>query len=431
MSTSANTFESFKLNKQILQALDESGFTQPTAIQQKAIPLLLAGHDLIGIAQTGTGKTAAYALPILMKVKYAQGMDPRALILTPTRELAQQVLEQFQRFGKYTDLRIVGLYGGSSIKIQREALEPGVDILVATPGRFMDLYQEQRFGAKSIKTLVLDEADRLMDMGFMPQIKKVQELMPRKRQNMLFSATMPQKVERLAEEFLDFPERLEIAPQASISQTIDHWHYKVPNLKTKIHLLQYLLEQKAFNKAIIFTKTKANANNLFKFITRKISDQARVIHGNKDQNARINAMKDFSAGEIKYLVATDVVARGIDIQDVGLVINFDVPMQYEDYVHRIGRTGRHHASGEAVTFINAAEEYHLQRIEEIIQQSIREETLPASVEITPTPREEAQEIARQLDFQRRKEDPDFKGAFHDKKQKPGSKKGNKQRRSKR
>ncbi len=431
MSTTANTFESFKLNKQILQALDESGFTQPTAIQQKAIPLLLAGHDLIGIAQTGTGKTAAYALPILMKVKYAQGMDPRALILTPTRELAQQVLEQFQRFGKYTDLRIVGLYGGSSIKTQREALEPGVDIIVATPGRFMDLYQEQHFGAKSIKTLVLDEADRLMDMGFMPQIKKVQELMPRKRQNMLFSATMPQKVERLAEEFLDFPERLEIAPQASISQTIDHWHYKVPNLKTKIHLLQYLLEQKAFNKAIIFTKTKANANNLFKFITRKISDQARVIHGNKDQNARINAMKDFSSGEIKCLVATDVVARGIDIQDVGLVINFDVPMQYEDYVHRIGRTGRHHASGEAVTFINAAEEYHLQRIEEIIQQSIREETLPTNVEITPTPKEEAQEIARQLDFQRRKHDPDFKGAFHDKKQKPANKKGNKQRRSKR
>lgn len=416
MSQDIKSFSDFKLNKQLLSAVAEAGYQEPTEIQKKAIPLLLAGHDLLGIAPTGTGKTAAYVLPLLMKVKYAQGNSPRALILAPTRELVLQIEEEVREFSKYTDLRCLPLYGGTGIKAQLAKVEEGVDILVATPGRFLDAYRSGSLLTKEIKILVLDEADKMMDMGFMRQINSVLEVIPVKRQNALFSATMPDKVLRLSENFLEFPETVEVSPQSTTAETVDQLLYEVPNYKTKINLLLYLLSQvERFNRVMVFAKTKKTADDVSKYLRRKLMQEVRVIHANKGQNTRINAMEDFKEGKVQVLVATDVASRGIDVSLVSHVINFDVPIIYEDYVHRIGRTGRAKHSGEAITFMNPAEAYHIEKIEKMIRQPIPSAFLPEDLTIEKTPFVEQQEIAREIDEQRRKEDPDFAGAFHEKK----------------
>jgi len=411
------SFEKFKLNRQLLNAITDLGYEQATEIQEKAIPLILAGHDVLGIAQTGTGKTAAYAIPLIMKVKYAQGESPRALVLAPTRELCLQIAENISKLAKYTDLRILAVFGGKGIKAQVAELKKGVDILVATPGRFMDIYLTGELPTKQIQMLVLDEADKMMDMGFMPQIHRILEVVPaKKRQNLLFSATMPEKVVKLTEDFLEFPMRVEVTPQATTAETIEQILYKVPNLKTKIEFLSYLLAKEEFTKIIVFTKTKENANNIYKFISRKFGeDKVKVIHANKDQNARLNAMETFKNSDLRILVATDVATRGIDVSHVSHVINFDVPILYEEYVHRIGRTGRANNTGVAITFANDAEMYHIAKIEQIIRMQIPVGAIPAEVKIYETPFEERQAIAREIDAQKRKENPEFKGAFHEKK----------------
>ena len=415
---SANSFEDLKLNRQLLNAVADAGYNQPTEIQLKAIPRILNGHDVMGIAQTGTGKTAAFVLPILMKIKYAQGDDVRALILAPTKELVMQIAEVTQQLASYTDLRIIVLYGGVGPKKQIELLESGVDIIVATPGRFQELYTKGHIGARFIKTLVLDEADRMMDMGFMPQIRNVLEVIPVKRQNLLFSATMPEKVLQLSEEFLEFPEVVEVTPQATPAQTINQIFYRVPNVKTKINLLEHLLEEESLSRVIIFTRKRQAANDVYKFIERKKLGKVNVLHANKGQNSRIAAMNAFKKGELRILVTTDVSSRGIDVTEVSHVINFDVPVVYEDYVHRIGRTGRAEMTGVAITLVNKSEEYHLGKIEKVIRQSITEKKLPGEVEVTKTPFVEDQEMEREIDHQKRIENPDFKGAFHEKKKKP-------------
>jgi ATP-dependent RNA helicase RhlE len=414
---SANSsFENFDLNRQLLNAIADSGFEQPTEIQEKCIPIVLGGQEVIGIAQTGTGKTAAYLLPILMKIKYAQGKDPRALILAPTKELTLQIASHATGFAKYTDLRVLPVYGGTGTKAQIEKLQEGVDIIVATPGQFMELYLRGELVTKQIKYLVLDEADRMMDMGFMPQLRKIFEVIPRKRQNLLFSATFPAKVERLSAEFLEFPVKIEVTPQATTAKQVEQEIYHIPNLKTKINFLEYLLRTKEeFNRVLVFTRTKEVADNVFHFIDRKGLGPARVIHSNKGQNPRINAVNEFKEGKIRVLVSTDVTARGIDIAKVSHVINFDVPILYEDYVHRIGRTGRAFQEGKAITFATEAERYHVSKIEEIIREKIPIKQLPADVEVAETPFEEAQAMAREIDWQKRKEDPTFKGAFHERK----------------
>ncbi len=412
----AATFEQFNLNRQLLDAVKDAGFSNPTDIQQKAIPVILGGQEVIGIAQTGTGKTAAYLLPVLMKIKYAQGSDPRAIVLVPTKELSLQITEHAKAFAKNTDLRIHAIYGGVGTKAQIEAIKNGVDILIATPGRFMDLYLASELPVKQIKTLVIDEADRMMDMGFMPQLRKIFEIIPRKRQNLLFSATFPEKVERLSADFLEFPVKIEVTPQATPARQVNQVTYRVPNLKTKINFIEYLLQDReTFNRVMIFTRTKANADAVSKYLERKELGPVKVIHSNKGQNTRINAVNEFKEGNLRVLVTTDVTARGIDITKVSHVINFDVPILYEDYVHRIGRTGRAFQEGSAITFVNKAEEYHIQKIEKLIREKIREEKIPAGVEITKTPFEESQDMAREIDQQKRKDNPDFKGAFHDKK----------------
>ena len=412
-----NSFTQFKLNKQLLSAIEELEYTEPTEIQKKGIPLILNGHDVLGIAQTGTGKTAAFVLPILMKVKYAQGNDPRALILAPTKELVFQIEQNCREMAKYTDLRFAVLYGGVGPKTQMEVLDAGVDIIVATPGRFLDLYQRGSIFTKAIKTLVLDEADKMMDMGFMPQIRKILEVIPVKRQNLLFSATMPEKVMQLSEEFLDFPEIAEVTPQATTVDTIEQVYYEVPNIKTKINFLESLLQDASLNRVIVFTRTKQTADNVFKYLERKNLGPARVIHSNKGQHSRMNAMNEFKEGDLRVLVTTDVSSRGIDVSEISHVVNFDVPHVYEDYVHRIGRTGRAQKEGKAITMANKSELYHIGKIEQLIQQNIKQYPLPSSVTVEKTPFVEEQEMNRAIDHQKRQDNPDFKGAFHEKKAK--------------
>lgn len=411
-----NSFNKFDLNKQLLMAVEELGYTEPSEIQDKAIPLIMAGHDVLGIAQTGTGKTAAYLLPILMKIKYAQGLDARCMIFAPTRELVMQIDASILELAKYTDIRHVALFGGLGPKSQIENLKKGVDIIVATPGRFMDLYLLGEIVTKSLQYLVLDEADKMMDMGFMPQIRKILEIIPRKRKNLLFSATFQPRVEKLSEEFLEAPVKVEITPSATAASTISQKMFRVPNFKTKINLLGFLLDSDVITRAMVFCRTKTVADNVFKYLERKVlgSNNVRVIHANKGQNTRINAVEDFRGGRIKVLVSTDVAARGIDVNAVSHVINFDVPLIYEDYVHRIGRTGRAKLEGEAITFVMEHEEYHLEKIQKIIRTQIPAEEIPNIVKIEETSFEENQEILKAIDEQRKKSDPDFQGAFHEK-----------------
>jgi ATP-dependent RNA helicase RhlE len=414
--SSAADWNEYKLNKQLLDAVVDAGFSVPTEIQQKCIPLISNGQQVIGIAQTGTGKTAAYMLPVLLKLRFAQGAEVRALILVPTKELVIQVAEQARVFAKYTDLRVVDIYGGVGTKTQIEKIQGGVDLLIATPGRFLELYQRNELPLKQIKTLVLDEADKMMDMGFMPQLRKIFEVIPPKRQNILFSATFPQKVERLAEEFLDFSVRVEVTPQATVAVEVEQALYHIPNALTKINFLEHLLTKNDdLNRVMIFTRTKGVADNVSKFLDRKKLGPVRVVHSNKGQNSRINAVNEFKEGKLRILVATDVASRGIDVTNVSHVINFDVPIVYEDYVHRTGRTGRAFQKGKAITLVTDAEKYHIDKIEKIIREKIPIKKLPKEIVIEPTPVEEAQLMAREIDRQKRYEDPEFKGAFHEKK----------------
>ncbi|MBC7915235.1 MAG: DEAD/DEAH box helicase [Pyrinomonadaceae bacterium] len=411
-----SSFNDFKLNPQILNAISDAGFEEPTLIQQKAIAPILSGQDIMGIAQTGTGKTAAFVLPLLMKLKYAQGNDPRALILAPTRELAMQIEEHIKILAKYTDLRTAVIYGGLGPKIQKDQLEKGIDILVATPGRFLDLYLTGDINTRSLLFMVLDEADKMMDMGFIGSIHRILEVVPRKRQNLLFSATMSDLVHKISGDFLKFPTIIEASEQATPAESVNQVLYYVPNNKTKINLLQHLLKGEEFNRLIIFCKTKTTADNIFKFLERRYTlDEIRVIHANKGQNTRINSINAFKEGGVRVLVATDVASRGIDVSNVSHVINFDVPIIIEDYVHRIGRTGRANSIGDAITFCNEAEKYYIHKIEKLIRQQIAVKNIPEGVFLEETPYEERQSIAREIDNQKRKENPDFKGAFHEKK----------------
>jgi ATP-dependent RNA helicase RhlE len=410
-------FEEFNLNRQILNAVEDAGFTVATPIQEKAIAPVLSGQDICGIAETGTGKTAAYVLPMLMQLKYAQGDAARALILAPTRELAMQIAEHVQMFSKYTDLRSAVIYGGLGPKTQIAKLKEGVDLIIATPGRFLDLYLAGHINTQYIKFLVLDEADKMMDMGFIGSIHRILEVVPRRRQNLLFSATMSELVQKIAGDFLKHPTIIEASQQATPAATVTQSLYEVPNFKTKINLLQNLLKSdEEVKRLIIFCKTKVVADNISSFIERRFGAEAvRVIHANKGQNTRINSINSFKEGNIRVLVATDVASRGIDVSEVSHVINFDVPIIIEDYVHRIGRTGRAFSSGIAITFCTEAEKYYIKKIEKLIRQTIPVVALPADVFVEETPYEERQLIAKEIDLQKRKDDPTFMGAFHEKK----------------
>ncbi len=412
----STTFDKFGIGKSILKALDEIGFVEPTPVQELAIPAIKSGQDVLGIAQTGTGKTAAYLIPILMKLVKAEGVDPRALILVPTRELAIQVGEDLEELTQYTNLRSAAVFGGIGWTKHAELVEPGVDIVVATPGRLWDLYKVGALRFKKIKTLVIDEADRMLDMGFLPQLNQLFEVIPAKRQNLLFSATFSDNVEAISHEFLTFPTRVEVAPSATTADKVEQYFYRLPNFRSKLNLINYLLTSKEeYSRVLIFCATKENAELVFKVLDRKVEGEVRVLHSNKAQNSRINAIQAFKEGSVRVLISTDVSARGIDVSMISHVINFDIPTHYEDYVHRVGRTARANNHGVAISFLKPDEELHLVNIEELIRMELVELPVPEEVELVESSRSEMQEIARELDRQKKAENPHFKGAFHEKK----------------
>jgi len=399
-----------------LKALDEIGFHEPTPVQELAIPVIKSGQDILGIAQTGTGKTAAYVIPILMKLVKAEGVDPRALILVPTRELAIQVGEDIEELTQYTNIRSVAVFGGIGWTRHAELVEPGVDIVVATPGRLWDLYRIGALRLKKVKILVIDEADRMLDMGFMPQLNQLFEVIPPKRQNLLFSATFSDKIELISNEFLTFPARVEVAPSATTVDKVEQYFYRLPNFRSKLNLINYLLtDTETYKRVIIFCTTKENAELVFKVLDRKTDGEVRVLHSNKAQNTRINAIQAFKEGNVRVLISTDVSARGIDVSQISHVINFDLPTHYEDYVHRIGRTARANHEGVAISFLKPDEEFHLVNIEKLIRMELTELPIPEKVELVESSRSELQEIAREMDRQKKLDDTGFKGAFHEKK----------------
>ena len=415
-------FEELKIAKSILKTLEEIGFETPTPIQEEAIPKINSGANIVGIAQTGTGKTAAYLLPLLSKLQKPEGTDPRAVVLVPTRELSIQVGEDVAELTSFSELRHAAVFGGIGWTKHAELVVSGIDILVATPGRLMDLYQAGAFSLKKVKYLVIDEADRMLDMGFLPQLKKLFEILPPKRQNLLFSATFSHEVEKMAKEFLDFYEKLEVAPSATPVQEVRQIAYKVPNFRTKLRLLQHLLfDEESFSRVVIFVKTKEHADSVYKVIQRKAEGEIKILHSNKGQSSRINAIQAFKRGEVRILITTDVSARGMDVSLVTHVVNFDVPPNYEDYVHRIGRTARAGNKGDAITFIDPSEEWHWKKIGELIRTEIIPFEVPGEVEVVETTFEERQQQLREIDKQRKIDDPSFQGAFHQKKRKEKSK----------
>jgi len=410
------SFDDIKLSKQIRMALEEAAFEKPTAIQKEVFSPVRSGKDVIGIAQTGTGKTLAYLMPILMKLNYAQGYDPRALIVVPTRELVLQVCETIDLLTPYMDIRAVGVYGGVNINTQKEKVCEGIDILVATPGRLMDIFMSRVLKLNQIRTLVVDEADKMMDLGFMPQLNAIFEVLPEKHQNLLFSATFSDTVAKLTEDFLLFPERIEIAPQATTVKNIHQIQYQVPNILSKVNLLKYLLQDKdVFNKVMVFTETKKNADRIAIRLEEIFGEDLSVIHSNKAQKTRIKALNSFKEGKSRVLVASDVAARGIDIQDVSHVINFDIPTNYVEYVHRIGRTGRAEKEGTAISMVNEIEQELMEKIEDLIQDQISIESIPLDVEITKQLLEDEKIQTRNIKIKNtvRKDT----GAFHQKKAK--------------
>jgi len=385
LSTDSISFADLALAPELLKALQELGYSKPTPVQAQAIPVVLSGRDLMAGAQTGTGKTAAFTLPVLQKLlplassSASPARHPvRALILTPTRELAIQVEESVKAYAKHTPLRSHVVFGGVDIKTQTPQLMRGVEVLVATPGRLLDHVESRTLQLNQVQILVLDEADRMLDMGFMPDLKRILALLPKQRQNLMFSATFSGEIKKLSEEFLNAPQLIEVARSNAAADNVTQQVYRVA-ADQKAELLAHLLRQENAAQAIVFTKTKLAASRLARQLQRE-GLAADAIHGDKSQRERLEALEAFKQGKVTTLVATDVAARGLDIDQLPMVINFELPTAPEDYVHRIGRTGRAGASGTAISLVAPEEEKYLKEIEKLIKRDIvkLEADLPAS-----------------------------------------------------
>ncbi|MFC3033599.1 DEAD/DEAH box helicase [Pseudoalteromonas fenneropenaei] len=371
------SFSQLGLSPEINQAVVEQGYTTPTPIQEQAIPAILQGRDIMAAAQTGTGKTAGFTLPMLERLSQgtrARSNHVRALVLTPTRELAHQVWQSVEKYSKNLPLSCQVVYGGVKINPQMMALRKGADVLVATPGRLLDLYQQNAVQFRELEILVLDEADRMLDMGFIHDIKRILKLLPARRQNLMFSATFSPEIRALAKGLIHDPVEISVAPANSTAKSVTQWIYPVDKSK-RAALLKHLITSQNWQQVLVFTRTKHGANRLVQDL-EKHKINAAAIHGNKSQNARMSALSGFKSGEVRVLIATDIVARGLDIQELPTVVNFDLPNVYEDYVHRIGRTGRAGASGEAISFVCDETIADLFGIERLIQQVLPREIVP-------------------------------------------------------
>ena len=365
-------FKTLNLSNQIMQSVEREGYSQATPIQAQTIPALLKGSDVMGVAQTGTGKTAAFALPLLHRMsatrEWAEPHQPMALILAPTRELAVQIHESVKTYGTGLRLRSTVVFGGASIRTQMRALDKGVHILVATPGRLMDLYNQKYVKFDNVSTFILDEADRMLDMGFINDVRKIAGMMPKSRQTVLFSATMPKQVAALAEDLLDNPVRVSVDPESTTAEKVVQKIYFLPKDR-KRSLLGDLLKNPKLERVLIFTRTKRGADRVTKFLNQ-IEIKADAIHGDKKQSARQRALRDFKSGKIRALVATDIAARGIDVENVTHVINYELPNEPESYVHRIGRTARGGAKGIALSLCDSEERAYLKAIEKTTRQKL-------------------------------------------------------------
>ena len=367
------TFEELKIIDPILKALEAQGYTHPTPIQEQSIPSLLKRRDLLGCAQTGTGKTAAFAIPILQHLYNDKNLrsgfrEIKTLVVTPTRELAIQIQESFSKYGKYTGIRNTVIFGGVKQGGQTQTLNKGVDVLIATPGRLLDLMNQGFISLKFVEYFVLDEADRMLDMGFIHDIRKIIAKLPIKRQSLFFSATMPLDIVQLSQKILGNPEKVTVKPEQTTAEKVEQAVYFVSK-RSKPRLLSHLLKTEDYESALVFSRTKYGADKIVKFL-KKANITAEAIHGNKSQGARQRALNNFKSGETKILVATDIAARGIDIKELSLVINFDLPNISETYVHRIGRTGRAGSSGIALSFCDNEERAYLRDIQKLINQRI-------------------------------------------------------------
>jgi len=368
-------FSSLGLSKPLLQAIEEQSYRKPTPIQSKAIPIILAGKDLIASAQTGTGKTASFTLPLLQRLTSRpkiKANQVRALILTPTRELAIQVAESVATYGKHLPLKSSVVYGGVKINPQMMKLRSGTDLLIATPGRLLDLHNKNALKLTQLEYLVLDEADRMLELGFIREIEKIIALLPKKRQNLLFSATFSDQVRKLAKNIFNNPTQIDLNPRNSAAKKIKHTAYEVDKSK-KTALLSHMVRNRGWQQALIFTRTKKGADQLAKKL-RSDGISTAVIHGDKSQGARTKALTDFKTNQVRLLVATDLAARGLDITELPHVINFDLPKVSEDYVHRVGRTGRAELGGEAISLVSADEVKLLSGVENLIRQTLTRET---------------------------------------------------------
>ena len=367
------TFKDLQIIDPILNALEDQGYSYPTPIQEQSIPVLLKGKDLLGCAQTGTGKTAAFAIPILQKLYQNRGKERgqrkiKVLVVTPTRELAIQIGDSFSTYGKYTGIRNTVIYGGVKQGAQTDALRRGVDVLVATPGRLLDLINQGFITLDHVRYSVLDEADHMLDMGFIHDIRKIVALLPNRRQSLFFSATMPPEIVKLSQKILGNPEKVTIKPEQTTAERVEQSVYFVAK-KDKPKLLKFLMQEQPMDSCLVFSRTKYGADKIVKTLI-KSKIKAEAIHGNKSQGARQRALNNFKSGITKVLVATDIAARGIDVEDLAVVINYDLPNISETYIHRIGRTGRASASGIAISFCDGEERAYLKDIQRLIKQTI-------------------------------------------------------------
>ena len=413
------TFTDFNINTPLLNALSDLGLTQPTTIQEKAYPVIMSGKDMVGIAQTGTGKTIAYLLPCLRQWKFTKEKYPQILIVVPTRELVVQVVEQVEKLTKYMNVRVAGVYGGVNMIRQTPFITAGLDVLVATPGRLLDFVLNGSLKLKSVKRFVIDEVDEMLNLGFRPQLVRIIDLLPPKRQNLMFSATISEELKDLVHDFFVEPLEIEAAPTGTPLENIKQIGFRVPNFYTKVNMLEFLLNHHPeFSKVLVFTSTKKLADALYDEIAPKFPDQFGLIHSNKSQNNRFESMRGFKESEYRVLIATDIVARGLDISDVSHVVNFDVPEEPENYMHRIGRTGRADKKGVALTFITKADKEAREAIEALMNRKIPMSAMPDEVEVSKElTLDEMPQVAMKNTLVRIPKKEEGGEAFHEKKDK--------------
>ncbi len=414
-------FSELNLNTPLTNALDDLGFDTATPIQYQSYPVIMSGKDVVGIAQTGTGKTLAYCLPILRVLTYKPQVNPRVLIMVPTRELVVQVVDELEKLSKYTKNRILGVFGGTNINTQKKAIAEGADIIVATPGRLYDLALARSIELKKIQKIVIDEVDVMLDLGFKFQIENILELLPRQRQGILFSATMTDKVVKIINDSFIHPVKISVAVSGTPLENIEQTRYDVQNFYTKMNLLEHLLDDyETYSKAIIFAKNKRMADRIYDRLEEVFSGEACVIHSNKTQNYRLRSIRQFESGENRLLIATDVMARGIDIEQVSHVISLDTPDYPENYMHRIGRTGRAEKKGASILMTKAKEQEFLENIEKLMNKKIEVIPFPKEVEISEELTPEEQPKVVEIDTTKRRkgaQDPEKGASFHDKKEK--------------